>query len=255
MLQDRIRPTIASDALPSNSIWGRIAGDDSFVIVHDDFARFDATTLLTEGGIIIVESGSAAANLATTALGVVRMTTQAADNDAVNYVMGQNVAGIGKFYAGHRFAWEAYISPVQIAAADLFIGVAQEALGADGLIADADTLADVDFVGFSTLVATPTVLNAKYNTASGGGITTVKTAVQTMVAASWYKLGAYCDGERVTFYLNGTPITGCAIEHPILITATNFPDGEEMTLYAGIKSTASTAVSLDIDWARLAYEK
>jgi len=253
------RPNLAAQTGPSSTIWGHMpyeVAPDLYYGHMEHFANFDQTTgLCGPGGGLVIDAGSSVALQTDQVGGVLRLTTQNVDADSVTWVTGDNTAGFGKFTAGKKIAFECRIKPTQIVTQDLCIGLASEALAAStSLIADADTQADVDFVGFVALAATPSVLNAVFNTASGGGITTVKTTAQTMVAGTWYRLGVYCDGTRVTWFVNGLPITSTAIVHPVPITRANFPDGEELAAYIQIQATTTTAVSVDVDWANWAME-
>jgi hypothetical protein len=118
-----------------------------------------------------------------------------------------------------------------------------------GVIAAAGTLTDKDLVGFWRLEGDGDKLDLVHNTAGGGGISTLAADAVTLVADTWIKLGVYCDGTTVYFYANGVLVNSVAL------TATNFPDGEEMALYFAITMAASEAMTASIDWIKVAEQR
>lgn len=244
---------------PSPGLWGNWKGHvapDDFITMFEDFKNLDQTLGQASGDMSAFgDTNTAAAALMPTEVGgVVQLQTGGTDNEQVAVVSGDNTAGFVKIAADKSLWFEARIRPVQVANHNLFVGLAQEALAAGDLITDADALGDFDVLGWYTLHADEDVIEPVFNT-TGGTAVVVKADAQTIVAATWYKLGFYFNGTTIAFYINGVQITGCDIRHPIKYDVTDVPDGEELAAYCYIKDYDNNSAKLDVDWAKCSLER
>ena len=165
---------------------------------------------------------------------------------------GGTVAGKVKFVTGKKLWFECRVQVSTIAASinQIFIGFAEEALNSQGalLLINEAGLADVDYVGFLKEYTDGSGLNTEFNTNGGTNVSNGNEA--TLVATTWTKLGIYCDGDTVTFYVDGvslatTTTTGTA----------DFPNGEELVFYLeNLCGAAGTVGTITVDWVRIAQE-
>lgn len=199
--------------------------------------------------------GTAADVLATTHTGVLQISGNDADNDQFFLASSQDVCGNWVATAGKAAAFECRFKTASVGdnGCALAIGMAEEGIAADNALVDnTGALVDKDFIGFNTLAADGDALRASYNTASGGGISTANAAAATLAAATWTKVGFYIDpsASTCTYYVNGTPVPS-----PVALTATNFPNGEEMVACFLTKVGTAAEVLVDIDWIAWCCEK
>lgn len=242
---------------PSQNLWNRVGCDAdpaAFTILFQDFGSWDETAGAGEDFSLVVENAGTAAHVLTDTGGVITLQGTGTDNDEANLVSGDNVAGFGKFTAGRKFAMEARVAPVLITddAGMRFVGFCEEALGA-GLFGATD-ISDKDYVGWKTIAADGDVWEPVYNT-SGGTAVIVKADAVTNVAATYGKLGVYCDGYSVYWYHNGVPIANCDVRHPVPITTSGFPDDEEMAVQLSVACSSAAAAGMLVDWAKGAMER
>lgn len=176
------------------------------------------------------------------------------DNESAMIVWpkGATVAGKVKFVAGKKLWMECRIKVSTIATAinQIFVGFAEEALNAEGLLLliNEGGLADKDYVGFLKEYTDGAGLNTEFNTDGGTNVSNDDEA--TLVAGAWTKLGIYCDGSTVTFYADGV-----ALATTTTIATTDFPDGEELAFYLqNMCGAAGTVGTITLDWLRIAQE-
>jgi hypothetical protein len=176
------------------------------------------------------------------------------DNESAMIVWpkGATVAGKVKFTTGKKLWMECRIKVSTIATAinQIFVGFAEEALNAEGLLLliNEAGLADKDYVGFLKEYTDGDGLNTEFNTASGTNVSNDDEA--TLVAGAWTKLGIYCDGSTVTFYVDGV-----ALATTTTTATADFPDGEEMAFYLqNMCGAAGTVGTITLDWLRIAQE-
>jgi hypothetical protein len=265
---------ITGDRLPSPAIWQTFPMYEHLmrpgVWFHwfDDFHNVPELTTNTADEAIyasFIDTSDTIRQLATEKmLGVLRLSAAATDNNGPVVTMGGNngASVLISDTAGDDYPlWlEARWRKSSITAnqAAMFLGLCEEARAVNnGLLAD-DTgvLADIDHIGFNVAHDAGAELNWAY-TKAGQTDTEVIAALDTIVADTWYKHGFYFNpsadtAERIGVYVNNsrnsTFVTGTNI------AAATFPDGEEMTFAAGVKAGEATAVTLDLDWIRLAQE-
>lgn len=194
--------------------------------------------------------------------GVFSMATDGGDNDE-NWIqcMG-GVLGALNYDTGPKltvFESRFQVSSVADDVQAIFIGLSEEARAVADQKADATgVLADKDYIGFDSVhtnsgtTGTNAALNFVYNKSGGSGPITAISAIQTMVASTWYKVGFVYDpkanaADRLLVYVDGEAnsnhITAAEINN-----STDFPDGEELTFLAGQKAGTTTASTLRLDW-------
>lgn len=264
------------DRLTSPALWEKF---NSYERVHEAFSHvyweddFHVTPVLTTASGAInrypymsyIDTGNTITTLATEKmLGVLRFSVDASDNDGPVITMQGNdgtqvvisdTAGDDMplwFEARWR---KSSVTDNQCA---MFLGLTEEARGVDNglLVDDTGVLADIDHIGFNVAHDNGEELNFAY-TKSGQTDVELIAAVDSLVIDTWYKNGfkyipTNDTAERITVYVNNLPqstfVTGTQIA-----TAT-FPDAEELVFSAGVKAGEATAVTMDLDWVRLAQK-
>lgn len=165
--------------------------------------------------------------------------------------------------------------------ADMFIGLAGKDIAVVNGIVSSGSFAAINSLGFYAAAATGTALKAQYQASGGSGIkspfivgSTSSTTVQTLVSATWYKLGIIVDGgsplidpvtgnqKIIRYFVNGQEVafntsgTYDATKNPNGITGSDFPSAVGLGPTFGIQSKTSTGATnlpaLDIDWVRIA---
>lgn len=183
---------------------------------------------------------------ATTEGGVVKLLTDGTDNDEMYLKFGAGKGSFMKFEAGKKLVYETRIklSSVTNDRMPSFVGLGEEGIGAADYMADDTGVPGTpkDFVGFGVDVSDGDSLNVVYSTESGAIVT--EDDVIALAADTWYNLGIYCDGTTVFWYVDDVEV------HSALLTATNFPDGEELVPFWAFKNTSANAMSMSIDWFR-----
>ena len=188
--------------------------------------------------------------------GVVRVFATTDDQDvAIAYPKSAHTAGVFKFTAGKKLWMEMRVAANIITGnSTLWFGFAQQGLLATTTLLQAAEagMVDKDYVGFERITADADNLDTTYNTESGGTSPVILGSGNnvTIAAATFIKLGIYCDGTTVYFYADGVRLVDS-----VLLTATDFPDGEEMALYIGVMCDGAEAdIYIDVDWVRVAQE-
>lgn len=244
---------------PSEGVWGGcpwndIQEDPSVGYSSwDDFLAFNPLVASNVGygnGYYSYEdSGSTILQLATEVGGVIRILLQAAANEEAAITSGYS-GGMGKVYSTTpKDLWfETRVRFGQITDQAAFIGLAEEACPANSLLADTTPVMTKDQVGFTVAIASPSALNAAY--AEAATPTIHEAGVQTLVAATWYKLGLRYDArdDEMQWFVDGVQV-GTSLD---VSATTAFPDGEELAWLFALKTVTGAASSLDIDWVRFA---
>jgi hypothetical protein len=196
-----------------------------------------------------VDTSSSITQLVTEVGGVLRILLEAAANEECSMTTGLT-AGMGKVYstAPKNLWFETRVRFGQITDQGCFIGLAEEACPANSLLADTTPVMTKDQIGFTVAIATPSALNAAYGKAATPTIH--KAGAQTLVAATWYKLGLFYDAgdDLMMWFVDGTQV-GASLD---VSATTAFPDGEEVCPLFALKTITGAASSLDIDWVRFA---
>jgi hypothetical protein len=248
--------------MPSPIVWGGLPSKEEFERGFSSggyyFDDFENTAAIAAASVVgnyafYMDTGNTAYQLATERNGVLRLATDNTDNDAIIMTTGGNIAGIhsmGGTTGCKKFMFEARVRLAQITAQCILVGLGEEAMAADSIIPDAGTFTDKDWIGFRTLEAAPSYLDATHNLAGGGGEVVVKDDAQLMVADTWYKLGVrYVKEEGASFFVNGTQV-GLRVQ----TSATGFPLEQILCPVIGLGTKSGAARYLDIDWMAYGWE-
>lgn len=245
---------------PSEGVWGGCPWMDIQEDPNVGYASFDdflaynplvASNVARGNGYYSYEdTNSTILQLASEVGGVIRILLEAAANEEAAITSGYS-AGMGKVYSTTpKDLWfETRVRFGQITDQAAFIGLAEEACPANGLLADTTgAVNSKDHVGFRVLVADPDGLDACYGKAAAS--TEHSDVVQTLVAATWYKLGLRYDArdDLMQWFVDGVQV-GTSLD---VSATTAFPDGEELAWLFALKTITGAASSLDIDWVRFA---
>jgi hypothetical protein len=257
---------------PSARVWNKIncpqgsgffrtrgEGNPAFGF-FDDFLSFSETTLT--GGYVHLETNSATvAQYASTATapGMVRLAADADGEEAVMQL--GNALDVGPFRFQKDLAFEARVkvNAAAIVAGDhnIAVGLANggaSGAGTAGVLFSGDTLGATDFVGFQSLAAESTALDASYLVSGGtlmdGSEDTDLDTIHTLVAATWVKLGFRfyaAKPRKLEWFVDGVKV--CQIGETE-VNAAAFPDADAdfMQPTIGLAPADSTAATLDIDW-------
>lgn len=217
-------------------------------------AANQTVTLLDQGicGYTGATAGSTISMTTTNPNGELHLETTT-DNESIGIMAlgGKNVAAQFLLTAGKQAWFEARIKVVNITDAKfgLFCGFAEEGLCAeDGILSDADALADKDYIGFVRIAADGDKLDTVHNKASGTAVV-VKADAVTVVADTYLKVGFYCDGTKVYFFKDGV-----ALADTCALATTTVPTDEEMAFYYILNAAHGDTCSAQIDWVRIARE-
>jgi len=229
---------------------------------YDDFQQVGNTSLYN-GYILLQTATGSVVQIASEAdaPGIVRLGSLA-DNDEAVIQPGAGL-DIGPFRLQKDFAFEARIrvNAAAIVAGDHGFFVGMWTGGASGgaianlMFTTGDALyATANLVGFQHLMGESTALDAVYQ-ASGqtkvdGAVDTDLDTVETLVAATWVKLGFNFQAtqpRRMEWFVNGVK------EAEILesaVGAAAFPDADTafMQPTIGIRGVDATSAYLDVDW-------
>lgn len=244
----------------TEELWRGVRGEGEGVFFHEEFLGW-AGTVAANVGKYAGEIGWTAAEdtgtsivptTTTGGMGVIRLSTAATDNNGVS--LGTQSGGflINTFAnSGTKLAVEGRFQISQITSGNFFFGLALAGIGdaLDEIMADAGGLADVSCVGFLHPEAGLGFLDFVYNTAGGGGVTTHKDNGQALAASTWIKLGLTYDpvDNRLRYLVNGLEIASVA---GVLASATNFPDGLQLSPIIATKAQGAAQLQLDVDWVR-----
>jgi hypothetical protein len=149
-----------------------------------------------------------------------------------------------------RLWFEARVRFGQISVQNFFCGLtAPGDVDGDGIIADDDTLAADERLGWYVLAADPDAIMGVYGDTTQ---TDYAASESVIVADTWYKLGIgfniHGDG-KVYWYLNGVRL-GAGIAGD----ATQMPNAQDLTLAIGGKSQGAVALEWHVDWVAIAMD-
>jgi hypothetical protein len=239
---------------PSRGVWADFGEEkDLYAEIMDDFLVFiDQVSTEDHGGYrTYMDTNVTCVQQKTQQGGVIMLDTIDADNEEGAITLGDSgILGAVVTTAGsNKKLWfETRVKFSDITAQSAYVGLAGANSPADGLLADAGTtIASKNLLGFNVLEASPSALNAVYDTASS--LTTLKSAAQTMVAGTWYKLGIRYDGTTIHYYVDGSIVASIAA------SADNVPDGVYLAPLWALKAHESDDKNLSIDWWRFGIER
>lgn len=213
------------------------------------------------------DTSTSVAQIATATGGVLRMALNAGDNQEISICQGGagtsaaaavlgpiNVASSPKpviFEARFR------MSSIADDAAAIFIGLMEEN-GAvhNAKVDDTGATIDNDFIGFETVHTNggTTGANATLNFVwkkDGATKVTLISGVKTLVADTWYKVGFVyqpleAPSKRLAVFVDNVEQTTYGTYTQL--SASTFPDGEELGFTAIAKTGSATASNVDLDW-------
>lgn len=226
---------------------------------RDDFVMPPvlATTVSDKGWYMFGDTATTTALLAAKAdqkFGVMEFEATGTDNHQVTMASGGNKAGISKISATagdiHALWLEARMRALTVADAGIYLGLGEEGLAADnGLMVDNTMeVADKDLLGFHTLAASPTRLDAVHRL-NGGAKVIHSQGVATLVADTWFKLGITFNRKCVRFWVDGVQKGNI-----LLPSATSFPLDQMLAFYASIKTGQAVAAKMQLDWVECFVE-
>lgn len=232
--------------------------------VFEDFKSFNNTYALASnlgryasdaGGYISYEDtgGTILGSVSADYQGAIVMTTDTTDNDENDLALGDNTGGAFTLKTGMRgFAYECRMRFTQILTQNFFCGLCEPGRAvADGLIADAGTLATKSILGWSVLEAAAGTMKGTHGL-NGQAAVQETLAVKTLAVSTWYKFGVRYiprgeDGYVCKWYVDGTFISGITTE------GSSFPSsasGVVLTPFFAQKNATTTANVFTIDWYR-----
>ena len=179
--------------------------------------------------------------------GVMGCTVMDTDNDEGSI---QAIGSGVKFEAGKPLWFEARtrIDSITVNESAFFVGIASESAPASALIVDdLETMAVFDHVGWYYQGTDTTGVNAVFATAAGAQVEHAGDK-GTLTDNGFHKFGFKFDGEKCFFYVDGV----VADKDGVAMTATNFPDGEEMNFLWVCKSGSATEITGGCDWWKMA---
>ena len=249
------RGSVTGDG-PSPAIWADIDLKDAFfdfargVLLQDDFVLFEENN----HGWLIAGTNPTNTLPADELYGVVEIGATGADNDEAFMVSGNNEQGAFKIDqdSSQRCAFECRVKLNSVAAETAFVfGLSEEGLAAaDSLANDTGALGDKDWVVFHSDCAAPTALDF-VTRVSGTAAQVHGAGLQTLVAATWYKLGFIFDGVKtIDVYIDGAQVDTLDIS-----ASTSFPDSEELSVILGVKTGEGVAKQFDVDWVRVYMDR
>lgn len=260
----------------SPRLWSRVGGQalsgdgaSNWHFSGDDFNSFGLTTAVAAnvgryagqaGAYLSYEdTGNSIAQLASEVGGVMRVATDATDNDESWIQPGGAASVLGKVSttagADKCMIFEQRVRFGQVSNTFNFLGgLSEEGLAAADTVTDAGALADKDFIGFWITEADGDALKFGYRKAGGALQTVLSSAI---AVSTWYKLGFVYDpsappAKRIKVFIDN-------VEQSTYVTSTNlaaatFPDGEELNWLFGIKNGEAAIKNADCDWWHFGQE-
>ena len=204
----------------------------------DDFIVLPDTTFVYG---LAADGGGSQALATDEVCGVYVCTSDGDDTDEVTFTDAP-VGGYGKIVvnSGNPVAWEARVKVVEVADLSFFVGLTEEALGAD-LTNDADgVMPNKDYLGFHILCASPTEIDAVYRLL---GATAVKAGDNVATSdAGFHRYGMNFDGaDLLKWYVDGVEVARATI------AAATFPNDEPLGFTITIKTGEDVAKTFEID--------
>lgn len=253
------------DTGPSRRLWSECPWDDigrsvKGVKLYDDFGNVPSlsTTALTGQYACFADTGGTIVGSGVNEFGGVILTVDADDNQACEIQTGGGSGVLADFIdpavATPHDIWFECRFQLSAVVGNCFFGLMEPFTPAGDHITDAGALADKGLVGFSTLEATPTILNFTYKK-TGQTVQVPITTVHTMVAATAVSVGFHyrnngnpSDRKICVFKNNVLQTTGVTAA---MIAAAAFPDGVMMALTAAIKNVTDITAST-LHWWKFA---
>jgi hypothetical protein len=253
-------------------IGGNLNDPSRFGFHFDDFEKFPAMTSETDqdGYYTYQDAGVTIAPYTVIdnsdgEFGVVQIAGNNADNDEGHLELGDGTAGLVRIdpTAGSRcvVAFEARVKRTTVVTnnACFAFGLGEPGFAAaDALVDDTSAMvaAGKDFIGFQTLNASPSEIDAIYTIGGTATVNQITDKAGTLVADEWIKLGGVYDpmqasGDKLKLFIDGAEIEyDTKVTDAIISAGTAFPTDEEMTLVLLTKchTQATTEHPVYADW-------
>lgn len=243
---------VASGPGLSPAIWGdcprlQMMVDPTVgIIATDDFTVVQATgfpyELTGTNGTFAGVAGSPGVALLSAPTG--------ADNNEAHIAYNNDVSGLIKCDASHKWWFEARLKLSQVTAeGGVIVGLLDEGASADAILAD-DTMiltATLDYLGFQIVEAAATTL--VWRTINQLASRTAINEAAAVATTNYVKLGMKSVPNSagtlatVTFYVNGV-----ALPDTVTTAGTNYPLDQVLIPHFGIKTGLNGAFSMTIDW-------
>lgn len=188
--------------------------------------------------------------------GEVMLELTTLDEDIIMSALNsRHTTGFVTFEAGKKVWFEARVKVLNVTntKSAVFCGFAEEGLVANGTLLNIDqAIVDKDFVCFAQLPADGAAWMTRHNLASGAaGVDGVAVSVTAGVIVTdvYSKLGMYFDGTTLTFYINGL-----ALPDTVVLSAIDFPVGQQMAFYLALGNVDGDDTKCSIDWVKVAQE-
>lgn len=182
--------------------------------------------------------------------GIVTFTAKTGSNNEVYHQLGElgTETYVEFTQASGKKVWvEFRLNPNSVATAgNLVFGLAEEGSAAGDFINDSGAdIADKDFIGFALWELEPDSIEYIYQTAGSAFVVDDSTLITATIAS----YGMYFDGDStLSWWINGTQ------QASVVITATGFPDTEELSPIIGIKQGAADR-TVACDWIKIVSER
>jgi hypothetical protein len=277
MAQGSIRggqPLEFADTGPSRRLWAECPWDDigqtvKGVKFYDDFANTPNLSAAAATGKYTCWEDSGTGTLVGSGVdefGGLIMTGDAADNQEEAIQTGGGTGVLANFIdpavATPHDVWFECRFQLSALVGNCFFGLMQPFVLDGDAITDSGVLKDTGLVGFSTLEATPTILNFTYKK-NGQTVQVPITTVHTMVAATavsvgfHYRYNANPSARKICVFKNnvlnatGVPFVPLTSTPTVGIQHATFPDGVMMALTAAIKNVTDITAST-LHWWKFA---
>jgi hypothetical protein len=205
-------------------------------------------------------------NSVSRALGVVKLRTAATDDLAVGMELGggpnQAGAGLGAFGVGStaavtvptpgslpKLVFECRVRWPQVASGNVFLGLAvpNQTSAANTVFSTSNAIVNSNMIGFYTLAAAASTINAVYGVAAGVP-TSVGTGTAPSTAANFTKLGFIFDPMAVyplRYYQDGVLLGQKKLSE---ITAAAWPSNVALNPLIYALASTTTVTGIDVDW-------
>lgn len=248
------------NAQPSPSIWAdcpeaRFIKEGTGYFVHEDFiggvvsATTTAATPLSPFFTFAGDTDTVTAKKAGEIGGYLDIETDGDDNDG-GAIFTEPIVEFVKD-SGRKVWFEARLELGALADQGIFFGLAEEAALDQDIIADnAAALVGESLIGFQILSDDTDAVDAVFKL-DGGTAVEIKSIMNSsaLVADTEFKVGLRFDGaSTIDVFFDGVKVGSTTL------STSTFPDGVKMGAIAAIKTGTAAAVSMAIDWIRVAHE-
>lgn len=248
------------NAQPSPSIWAdcpeaRLIKEGTGFFVHEDFlggvrsATTTAATAIAPAFGFAGDTDTVTANKSGELGGYLDIETDGDDNDGAS-IFTQPIVQFVKD-SGNKVWFEARLELGAVADQGIFVGLVESAGFSQDVIADnAGALIGESLIGFQILADDQDAVDAVFKLDAGTAVEMKSVMNSSALAADTeFKVGLRFDGaETVDVFFDGVKVASTTI------STSTFPVGVSMGAIAAIKTGTGAAVSVAIDWIRIAHQ-